>query len=103
VEQVEAIGGRLKISPLAHWSSEEVAEYIAAYRVPEHPLYAAGYATIGCDPCTRAIAAGEEERAGRWWWETGAEKECGLHFSADGRAVRRVDVLLEELLSRNHA
>ena len=99
VEQIEETGGKLKISPLAYWTSEQVSEYIAAHDVPEHRLYAAGYATIGCDPCTRAISAGEGERDGRWWWETGADKECGLHFSADGRAVRRVDVLLEELLN----
>jgi phosphoadenylyl-sulfate reductase (thioredoxin) len=103
VEQIEEIDGRLKISPLAHWTSEEVTEYIAGNGVPEHPLYAAGYATIGCDPCTRAIALGEDERAGRWWWETEADKECGLHFSPDGRAVRRVDVLLEELLFARNA
>jgi 3'-phosphoadenosine 5'-phosphosulfate sulfotransferase (PAPS reductase)/FAD synthetase len=53
--------------------------------------------SIGCDPCTRAVLAGEDERAGRWWWEEDAAKECGLHFSADGRAERTVDVLLREL------
>jgi phosphoadenylyl-sulfate reductase (thioredoxin) len=103
IAQIEEIDGRLKISPLAHWTSEEVSEYIARNGVPEHPLYSAGYATIGCDPCTRAIADGEEERAGRWWWETEADKECGLHFTADGRAMRRVDVLLDELLSPKNA
>ena len=55
---------------------------------------------IGCDPCTRAVAIGEEERAGRWWWETDADKECGIHFSPDGRAERKVDVLLREILER---
>jgi phosphoadenylyl-sulfate reductase (thioredoxin) len=100
IQQVEETGGKLKVSPLAHWSAEEVAEYIAVHDVPEHPLYVTGYTTIGCDPCTRATAPGEDERAGRWWWEAGADKECGLHFSADGRAVRRVDVFLEQLLSQ---
>lgn len=103
VEQVEEVNGRQKLSPLAHWTSADVSAYIATHGVPEHPLYAAGYATIGCDPCTRPVAAGEDERAGRWWWETDADKECGLHFSADGRAVRRVDVLIEELLNTAHA
>jgi phosphoadenylyl-sulfate reductase (thioredoxin) len=103
VEPVEELGGKLKISPLAYWTAEEVAEYIATHGVPEHPLHAAGYTTIGCDPCTRPVASGEDERAGRWWWETDADKECGLHFSADGRALRRVDVLLDELLSIQHA
>ena len=59
-----------------------------------------GYTSIGCDPCTRAVVAGEDERAGRWWWESPeAVKECGLHFSADGRAERTVDVLLREVLA----
>jgi phosphoadenylyl-sulfate reductase (thioredoxin) len=103
VAQVDEAGGRTKISPLAHWTAEDVRHYIASHDVPEHPLYAAGYSTIGCDPCTRAVAADEDERAGRWWWETDASKECGLHFAADGRVLRRVDVLLEELLSARHA
>jgi 3'-phosphoadenosine 5'-phosphosulfate sulfotransferase (PAPS reductase)/FAD synthetase len=68
-----------------------------------HPLYAEGYRSIGCDPCTRAVLAGEDERAGRWWWEDDASKECGLHFSPDGRAERTVDVLLRDLLERTVA
>ena len=47
--------------------------------VPTHALYARGYTSIGCAPCTRAIASGEQARAGRWWWETNAPKECGIH------------------------
>jgi phosphoadenosine phosphosulfate reductase len=92
-------GFPVKISPLADWSTEDVAQYTLERRLPEHPLYAAGYTSIGCDPCTRAVAAGEDERAGRWWWELDAAKECGLHFSADGKAERTVDVLLRELLT----
>ena len=68
--------------------------------LPEHPLYAAGYTSIGCDPCTRAVAPGEDERAGRWWWETDEAKECGLHFTPEGRVERTVDVLLREILER---
>ncbi len=94
-----AAGLPVKISPLADWSTEDVAGYTLDHRLPEHPLYAAGYTSIGCDPCTRAVSAGEDERAGRWWWEADAAKECGLHFSADGRAERTVDVLLRELLA----
>jgi phosphoadenosine phosphosulfate reductase len=44
-----------------------------------HPLYAQGYTSFGCGPCTRAVVEGEDDRAGRWWWETGAPKECGIH------------------------
>ncbi|MDQ6665566.1 MAG: phosphoadenosine phosphosulfate reductase family protein, partial [Acidobacteriota bacterium] len=88
-----------KISPLVDWTAEQVLEYTARNGVPEHPLYAKGYASIGCEPCTRAIGAGEAERAGRWWWELEADKECGLHFSPDGRAERQVDVLLRDVLA----
>lgn len=86
--QVEEIDGRLRISPLADWTSAEVDRYIAENRVDVHPLYARGYTSIGCDPCTRAIAPGEDQRAGRWWWEQNTSKECGIHFAADGK-VRR--------------
>lgn len=89
----------IKISPLADWLTADVIRYTRERGLPEHALYAAGYTSIGCDPCTRAILAGEDERAGRWWWETDAVKECGLHFSADGRAERTVDVLLREVLA----
>lgn len=72
-------GGLAKINPLADWTLEEVKEYNQAYGVPEHPLYAKGYTSIGCAPCTRPTAAGEDPRAGRWWWEKNAPKECGIH------------------------
>jgi phosphoadenylyl-sulfate reductase (thioredoxin) len=78
----------LKLSPLADWTGAQVEEYTRQHRLPVHPLYARGYASIGCEPCTRAISAGEDARAGRWWWEDGAYKECGIHFSPDGK-VRR--------------
>jgi phosphoadenosine phosphosulfate reductase len=81
-------GGRVKICPLADWNAARVEEYIARHDVPVHPLYARGYASIGCAPCTRAIEPGEGERAGRWWWEAGAKKECGIHFAADGSVAR---------------
>ena len=91
----------VKISPLADWTTEDVIAYTREHGLPEHPLYAAGYTSIGCDPCTRPVVAGEDERAGRWWWESPeAVKECGLHFSADGRAERTVDVLLREVLGK---
>lgn len=72
-------GGLAKVSPLADWTIEEVWEYIDEHDVPRHPLYAKGYTSIGCAPCTRPTAPGEDPRAGRWWWETNAPKECGIH------------------------
>jgi phosphoadenylyl-sulfate reductase (thioredoxin) len=96
-------GSPVKISPLADWTEPEVAQYTAEHHLPVHPLYASGYRSIGCDPCTRAVRAGEDERAGRWWWEDDAAKECGLHFSPDGRAERTVDVLLRDLFERTVA
>lgn len=71
--------GIVKINPLADWAKEEVEDYLADARVPLHPLYAQGYTSIGCGPCTRPVAAGEDDRAGRWWWEVDAPKECGMH------------------------
>jgi len=68
-----------KVSPLANWSGDEVIKYAKENKVPFHPLYNQGYTSIGCQPCTRPIAEGEDERAGRWWWEQGV-KECGLHL-----------------------
>jgi phosphoadenylyl-sulfate reductase (thioredoxin) len=99
IAQVEEVEGRLRLHPLAAWTKTEVADYLREHGVPRHPLYAAGYATIGCDPCTRAVNVGEDERAGRWWWEQDVDKECGIHFSPDGKAERRLDVLLSEVLA----
>jgi phosphoadenylyl-sulfate reductase (thioredoxin) len=98
IAQVEQAGDLLRLHPLAAWTKQAVSEYLRENGVPRHPLYAAGYATIGCDPCTRAIAPGEDERAGRWWWEQDTAKECGIHFSADGKTERQLDVLLREVL-----
>jgi phosphoadenosine phosphosulfate reductase len=102
VAVVDRTGSPAKISPLADWSPEDVASYTLERGLPEHPLYAAGYTSIGCDPCTRAVQAGEEERAGRWWWETDAARECGLFFSAEGKIERTVDVLLRDILTKAH-
>lgn len=72
-------GGLLKINPLIAWTEKEVWEYARRRRIPVNPLHNKGYPSIGCAPCTRAIAPGEPSRAGRWWWENPAHKECGLH------------------------
>ncbi len=72
-------GGIAKVNPLADWTDEEVWEYIRANDVPYNALYDQGYTSIGCVPCTRATKEGEDKRAGRWWWEKNAPKECGIH------------------------
>ncbi len=95
---VDTSSALAKISPLLDWSKKDVESYIARNGVPVHPLYDQGYTSIGCGPCTRAPMPGEDERAGRWWWEQDAEKECGIHFTPDGRAERTVDVLLRDLI-----
>ena len=82
--------GRIKICPLADWSADRVEDYLAKHDVPVHPLYARGYTSIGCAPCTRAVQPGESERAGRWWWEQDAKKECGIHFAPDGSVARDI-------------
>jgi phosphoadenosine phosphosulfate reductase len=71
--------GRTKINPLADWSWADVWHYIRLNDVPYNPLHDRFYPSIGCAPCTRAIAVGEDFRAGRWWWEDENAKECGLH------------------------
>ncbi|MDD5034461.1 MAG: phosphoadenylyl-sulfate reductase [Methylococcaceae bacterium] len=68
-----------KFNPLANWASSQVWDYIEAYDVPYNELHAKGYISIGCEPCTRSILPNQHERAGRWWWEDAAKKECGLH------------------------
>ena len=73
----------VKLNPLAEWSEDEVWDYVRERGVPYHPLYDRGYTSIGCAPCTRAIEPGEASRAGRWWWETGAPKECGIHCAIE--------------------
>jgi phosphoadenosine phosphosulfate reductase len=71
--------GRTKLNPLADWTWNDVWHYISMHEVPYNPLHDQFMPSIGCAPCTRAIAVGEDFRAGRWWWEDEAAKECGLH------------------------
>ena len=73
--------GRTKINPLANWTWGDVWHYIQAHGVDYNPLHDQFYPSIGCAPCTRAISLGEDFRAGRWWWEDEAAKECGLHVN----------------------
>ena len=73
---------RAKVNPLADWTLGDVWHYVAVNAVPYNPLHDQFYPSIGCEPCTRAVSVGEDVRSGRWWWETAAAKECGLHVSA---------------------
>lgn len=72
-------GRRVKVNPLADWSEERLWDYIRGHGVPYHPLYDQGYLSIGCAPCTRPARPAEGPRAGRWPWEAGGSRECGLH------------------------
>jgi phosphoadenosine phosphosulfate reductase len=72
-------GGIAKLNPVATWTDEQVRTHLDRRGVPLHPLYGRGYTSIGCAPCTRAVEPGEHERAGRWWWAQGIDKECGIH------------------------
>ena len=86
--------GRAKLNPLADWSWADVWHYIALHAVPYNPLHDEHFPSIGCAPCTRAIAAGEDFRAGRWWWESEDAKECGLHLKPHSAAASAADGLL---------
>lgn len=79
--------GIAKINPLIDWSYDQVWDYIKTNQVPYNALHDQNYPSIGCAPCTRAITAGEDLRAGRWWWEQN-NQECGLHINAEGKLVR---------------
>lgn len=84
--------GLLKASPLLDWTRERTLAFAEQNGVPINPLHAQGFVSIGCQPCTRAIRPGEPERAGRWWWEDDAAKECGLHLGPDGKLERSKSV-----------
>ena len=71
----------IKVNPLKEWTRERLVDFISLERIPYNPLHDQGFASIGCAPCTRAIRLGEPERAGRWWWEDDAKRECGLHVT----------------------
>jgi len=69
----------IKINPLIDWTETQVWHYIKEKNIPYNKLHDQGFPSIGCQPCTRAIQPGEDIRAGRWWWESPQNKECGLH------------------------
>jgi phosphoadenosine phosphosulfate reductase len=92
-------GAIVKLNPLAEWTEEEVWDYVRERDVPYHALYDRGYTSIGCAPCTRAIGPGEAGRAGRWWWESNAPKECGIHCSVESGGLEHE---LHALLGHAH-
>jgi len=87
VELDAAHGGIVKLNPLADWTRDQVWAYLRSHRLPVNPLYERGYTSIGCAPCTRPTRPGEDERAGRWWWEADPDRECGLHARMPGAAA----------------
>ena len=80
--EIDYLHGRmLKINPILDWTIDQAWDYVRKNDVPYNRLHDMGYPSIGCEPCTRAVEEGEDPRAGRWWWEQGSDKECGIHFS----------------------
>jgi phosphoadenosine phosphosulfate reductase len=86
--EADEVFGLLKLNPLAEWTEQQVWEHIRAHDLPYNALHDRGFPSIGCAPCTRAVAPGEDARAGRWWWELPESKECGLHASHPGARTR---------------
>ena len=89
VEIDEVHDGRIKLNPLARWTKDDVWAYVRKHAVPVNALHAKGYPSVGCAPCSRAIREGEDERAGRWWWERPESRECGIHtgFEEKGSGI----------------
>ena len=79
IEFDEQHNGIIKINPIIEWTWEQTWDYIKKNNIPYNKLHDRGFPSIGCEPCTRAIKSGEPLRAGRWWWESDSQKECGLH------------------------
>jgi phosphoadenosine phosphosulfate reductase len=79
IREYDESNGLEKFNPLSAWSEKEIWAYIKQNKVPYNALHDKFYPSIGCAPCTRAVALGEDVRAGRWWWENPESKECGLH------------------------
>jgi phosphoadenosine phosphosulfate reductase len=85
--------GLWKVVPLADWNDDRVWAYLDDNQVPRNALHERGYPSIGCAPCTRAVVAGEDPRSGRWWWERGTDRECGIHSDmVPGRAAGPVSI-----------
>jgi phosphoadenosine phosphosulfate reductase len=80
-EELDTAHGIMKFNPLASWTKTEIWHCLNQFKIKTHPLHQKNMPSIGCQPCTRPITQGEDERAGRWWWENPEVKECGLHQS----------------------
>ena len=89
VEIDDVHDGRIKLNPLATWTKDDVWAYVHKHAVPVKALHAKGYPSVGCAPCSRAIREGEDERAGRWWWEQPENRECGIHtgYEEEGSGI----------------
>jgi phosphoadenosine phosphosulfate reductase len=87
VPAIDTTEARAKINPLADWTWGDVWHYIGVNGVDYNPLHDQFFPSIGCAPCTRAISLGEDFRAGRWWWEDEAAKECGLHVKQEEKVA----------------
>jgi len=77
-------GGIVKVNPIADWTRDDILGYVKAQNVPINRLHAEGYPSVGCEPCSRAVRPGEDERSGRWWWESADTRECGIHVAGEG-------------------
>jgi thioredoxin-dependent adenylylsulfate APS reductase len=83
IEIDESHGGIIKLNPIADWSEEQVRAYVRDHNVPINRLHGEGYPTVGCTPCSRAVAPGDDPRSGRWWWENPETRECGIHVDEE--------------------
>jgi phosphoadenosine phosphosulfate reductase len=77
-------GGIVKVNPIADWTRDDILGYVKAQNVPINRLHSEGYPSVGCEPCSRAVRPGEDERSGRWWWESADTRECGIHVAGEG-------------------
>jgi thioredoxin-dependent adenylylsulfate APS reductase len=80
-----------KVAPLADWTDVDVWAHIRARGLPYNALHDRGYPSIGCAPCTRAVEPGADPRSGRWWWEQGESRECGLHVAGPAAGITTAD------------
>jgi phosphoadenosine phosphosulfate reductase len=80
-------GGIVKLNPIADWSRDRVMDYVSEHSISTNRLHGQGYPSVGCAPCSRAIAPGDDPRAGRWWWENPDTKECGIHTEEQGSGI----------------
>jgi thioredoxin-dependent adenylylsulfate APS reductase len=83
IEIDESHGGIVKLNPIADWSDEQVIDYVREHNIPVNRLHGEGYPSVGCAPCSRAIAPGDDPRSGRWWWENPETRECGIHVEEE--------------------